>query len=168
METKRISIVLTKLHGRFSNFIYHVTGRRYTHASIRLDEMDECFYSFNFHGLCIERPSFFSKKRIERSILYQIEIPADIYDELEAQMQAVLARRRAYHYTRLGVCLCLLRIPHRFPDAFFCSQFVADFLIRAGVLELDKSASLYTPNALEQALCGSGLLRSIIREPVFA
>ena len=168
MQTKQISILLTRLNGRFSTFIYWVTGRRYTHASLRLDGADDCFYSFNYRGLCAEKPTFFSKKRVSKSVLYRVEVPACLYEELRGQLGRFLCQRSRYRYSRLGVCLCLLHIPHRFPDAFFCSQFVAELLVQAGVIELDRSASLCTPNRLEQAVRRCRGLRSVVPDPVLA
>lgn len=165
MATKRISIMLTRLHGTFAGLVYWCTGRRYTHASLRLDEMGESFYSFNFRGLSVEKPSFFHPKRVVSSVLYQIEIPAELYDRLEEQLRFHLEHRRRYHYSALGVCLCLLRIPHHFDDAFFCSRFVAQLLTQAGVIELHRPVSTCHPTALERSLRRSHGLRRVIREP---
>ena len=118
METKCVSILLTKLNGRFGDFIYWAAGRRYTHASIRLDDMGEVYYSFHFKGLCEEQPGFFSPKRVARSVLYQIELPLPIYEKLEARLREFLQARECYRYSWLGLCLCLLGVPHRFPGPF--------------------------------------------------
>lgn len=165
METRQAHILLTRLNGRFGRFIYLCTGRRYTHASIRLEGMGESFFSFNLRGLCLEKPAFFSRKRIAKSVMYQIDLPVEIYEELKTRLEAFLEHRSKYRYSRLGLCLCLLHIPHRFPDAFFCSQFVAELLVQAGVIELSRSVSVCTPNHLEQAICRSTLLRSMVADP---
>ena len=168
METKQISILLTRLDGHFSNFIYLCTGRRYTHASLRLNEMGDYYCSFNCRGLCIEKPKFFARRNIRRSILFQIDVPADVYENLRLQLEDFLADRARYRYSRLGVFLCLMRIPHRFPNTFFCSQFVAQLLVKAEVIQWERSVSVCTPNHLEQALRRCQSLRSIVANPVLA
>lgn len=165
METKQISIMLTRLHGKFGDLVYWCTGRRYTHASLRLDDMGECFYSFNFRGMCVEKPSFFKPKRVASSVLYQIEIPADIYARLEEQLRFHMQRKHRYKYSALGVVLCLMRIPHRFDDAFFCSQFVAKLLAEASVIEMQRPFSICHPTALERYLKRSHGLRRVVLQP---
>lgn len=56
-ENKRvITVLLTRYRSIFANFIYWISGRGYTHASLGLDENDGCYYSFNFKGFKIEHP----------------------------------------------------------------------------------------------------------------
>jgi len=168
METKQISVLLTRLDGRFSDFIYLCTGRRYTHASIRLDEMGDYYCSFNYRGLCTEKPKFFARRKIRRSVLFQVSVPAAVHDELKEYLETCLADRDRYHYSKLGVFLCVMRIPHRFQDTFFCSQFVAELLMKANLIEWKRSTSVCTPNHLETALRRCANLRSIISNPVLA
>lgn len=49
-DKKVITVLLTRYYSTFSNFIYFVSGKGYTHASIALDDKNEYFYSFNFRG----------------------------------------------------------------------------------------------------------------------
>lgn len=44
--------------------------------------------------------------------------------------------------------LCLLRVPHKFKNRYFCSQFVTEVLSQAGAIELKKKESLYLPGQL--------------------
>ena len=67
---------------------------------------------------------------------------------IEEEISQFLARKEQYIYSRWGVILCLLHIPHKFKDRYFCSQFVAEVLLRAGAVELKKKESLYLPGQL--------------------
>ena len=51
---KTISILLTKYSDLVSTFIYSITGRGYTHVSLALGGTETEFYSFNYHGFCVE------------------------------------------------------------------------------------------------------------------
>lgn len=51
-------------------------------------------------------------------------------------------------YSLFGTLLCFLHIPHKFHDKYFCSQFVAELLEKAGAVELRKEVSLYLPSQL--------------------
>lgn len=167
MRTRRISVLLTKQNRLFSKAIYWITGRKYTHASIRLEDMGEYFFSFNFKGLCAEHPKCFSQKRTLKSILYQIEVTESIYEEIRTRLEGFWAHKEAYRYSRLGLCLCLMRIPHNSPGNYFCSQFVADLLERAQVIHLQRGASVCLPNALEKALQQSRMPYCTVLNPVF-
>ena len=168
MKTRSVSILLTRMNGRFGTFIYWVTGRRFTHASIRLDEMGENFYSFNFRGLCEERPGFFSPRRVSDSALYRLELSEPLYEELKERLEEFLESRHEYRYSRLGLALCLLGIPHRFPGAFFCSQFVGELLTRAEVIRLEQDASLCAPKRLGHARQRCAQTVTMVPNPVFS
>lgn len=165
LETKRISIIFTRLEGRFGTLVYWLTDRRYTHASLRLNDMGEEYYSFNFKGMCVEKPKFFKSKRIMSSIVYQIDIPSDVYDQLQEQLLFHLERKSTYKYSSVGVALCLMRIPHHFDNEFFCSQFVAKLLSEAGVIEMKRPVSICHPTALERHLKRNRGLHSITESP---
>lgn len=167
MPKRYISILLSRQNNLFSKTVYWLTGRKYTHASIRLEGMGESFLSFNFRGLCEERPTLFSSRHTQKCVLYQVEVPEDVYGELKARLEGFLANRKSYHYSRLGLCLCILRLPHRSPGAYICSQFVAELLERAGVIALDRDESICLPNTLEKALAVCKLPHRAIPDPNF-
>lgn len=165
MPARRISVLLSHQNRLFSKTIYWITGRKYTHASIRLEGMGDSFFSFNFRGFCEERPKLFCSKRTKWCILYQLEVPESTYEEIRHRLEGFLANRASYHYSRLGLCLCLLRIPHKSPGAYVCSQFVAELLVRAGVISLRRDVSICLPNTLEEALVDGAVPYHAIQNP---
>lgn len=167
MITKQISVLLSKQNSLFSKTVYWISGRKYTHASIRLEGMGTSFFSFNFKGLCEERPKLFSARHTQQCVLYQIDVPEDIYKELRGRLQGFLDRRQFYHYSRLGLVLCLLHIPHKSPGAYICSQFVADLLVRAGIICLEQDESVCLPNTLEKALVYGKMPCRAVKNPFF-
>lgn len=156
---KVVTVFLTRYHSTFSDFIYYATGRGYTHASIAIDDENEYYYSFNIRGFRKEYPKG-HKRRDKKSIIYRLSVSEDSYEKIVKRIQEIDQNKEKIRYSRLGVLLCLLHIPARFKNRYFCSQFVTELLEITGEIELDKSASLYLPNELpallerQQCLCG--------------
>ncbi len=80
-EKKVISILFTRYYNAFSNFIYWVGGRGYTHTSVALDAESEYYYSFNMRGFNREYPRK-HKRRNEKSVCYLLEITAADYEKI--------------------------------------------------------------------------------------
>ena len=158
-EGKKIFVVLTRTHSIFSNFLYWISGRGYTHASISIDENRECFYSFNFKGFCEEHP-LAGKKKQRKSACYQFEVSEQDYIKIENYLTEFIHKKEDYKYSRRGLALCILKIPCKIQNEYFCSQFVAEILNLTEGFKLRKKTSLYLPNhlvrelAFHPALCG--------------
>lgn len=150
---KIITILLIRHYDFFSNFIYMISGKGYTHASIALDNSQKCFYSFNFKGFSVEYP----KKKItlqtqRKSVCYQLAVSEAVYGEIKKRISDFLEKQNEYQYSRLGLFLCLLQIPHRFQKNYFCSRFVAEILTQSGAVGLKRDSSLYLPNQFVEEL----------------
>lgn len=146
---KTISILLTGYSDWFGWFIRITSRSGYSHASLSIDGSEEVFYSFNGKGVAVEQPKKWkSRRRKEHSVCVRIRVPASICADIEREIQQFLEMRDIYTYSRFGVILCLLHIPHKFKNAYFCSQFVAEVLGRTGAVQLKKKESLYLPKHL--------------------
>lgn len=146
---KTITILLTKYSDLFGRFICGISKNRYSHASISIDETEEIFYSFNTKGFVIEKPKKrMPKKRIPGSVCIRMQVPEETYELIAREIEGFLDKKEQYAYSRLGVVLCLLHIPYKFENKYFCSQFVAEILSRAGAIELKKKETLYLPGQL--------------------
>lgn len=147
IEMKTVTILLTKYSDLVGRFLCIISKHGYSHASISIDGEEEIFYSFNLKGFVIEKP----KKRFPRlrrpgSVSIRMQVPKENYAIIEEEIKRFLDRREQYTYSRCGLLLCLLHIPHKFKNQYFCSQFVAEILLRAGAVELKKKESLYLPS----------------------
>lgn len=162
---KTITVLLTRYFSTFSNFIYWVSGRGYTHASIALDDGDEYFYSFNFKGFRREYPGRRVRK-CGKSICYKLEISEENFEKVRKRIEEMEENRERLSYSRLGVILCLFHIPHKIKNSYFCSQFVMEMLELSGSILPERSASLYLPNQLPKVLGKSSCLKEIICNPV--
>jgi inositol transport system substrate-binding protein len=148
-KMKTITILLTGYSNWFGRFIRVISRSGYSHASISIDGSEEVFYSFNGKGMVIEKPKKYKPKaRKEKSVCIRIRVPECICTDVEREIQQFLEQKDIYSYSWLGVILCLLHIPHKFENAYFCSQFVAEILSKSGAVKLNKKESLYLPNHL--------------------
>lgn len=162
-ENKIITVLLTQYNSTFSNFIYYTTGRGYTHASLSLNNEEDCFYSFNFKGFRKEHPS---RHKSQKSVSYCLEVTEEEYVLIQNRIQEMENNREELSYSRVGVILCLLQIPLEIRNHYFCSQFVAGILQQTNSVQLEKRASLYLPNQLPGILEKQKCLRQIIYNPV--
>lgn len=159
---KTVTVLLTRYSGFFGSFISGISKHGYSHASLSIDENEEIFYSFNLKGFVVEKPK---KRRPENrqdgSVCIRMQVPETVYCQIEKEIDSFLEQKEQYAYSRWGVVLCLLHIPHKFENKYFCSQFVAEILSRAGAIELKKKESLYLPGQLVdgiECLFGPGQL----------
>lgn len=162
---KTITVLLTRYYSTFSNFIYWITGRGYTHASIGLDENEMYYYSFNFKGFRKEYPGRRVRK-CGKSICYKLSVSEEAYERVRKQIEEMEKNKENLYYSRVGVVLCLLHIPFKIKTGYFCSQFVMEMLQLSGSVLPEKSASLYLPNHLPEVLGGLNCLKEIVYNPV--
>lgn len=161
---RTITVLLTRHHNLFSNFIYMITGRGYTHASIALSEDCEYYYSFNFKGFRREYPS--KRWNCGKSICYKLEVSEEDFMKLQDKVAEMEQEKDAFHYSRLGVAFCFMRIPIKREHHYFCSQFVAELLQMTDCISLEKKPSLYFPNHLSEELKRQRCLKHVIYNPI--
>ena len=152
---KTVTILLTRYSDAFGTFICGISKNKYSHASISIDGKEEIFYSFNYKGFVVEKPKKYKPKlRRPGSICIRMQVPEETYQEIQNEIQLFLNKKETLKYSRLGVILCLLHIPYKFENKYFCSQFVAEILAKAGAIELQKKESLYLPGQLLDGIEG--------------
>ena len=143
---KTVTILLTKYSDWFSVFLCKICRNTYSHASISIDGNEEIFYSFNYKGFVIEKPKKYAPKtRMQGSMCIRMQVPESVHKKLETELERFVNNREIFSYSTLGVILCLLHIPHKFKNSYFCSQFVAELLSSTGAAKLKKNESLYLP-----------------------
>ena len=163
---KKIVVLLTRYSDRISNFVYHVAGHGYTHASLGLEEQPEVFYSFNYKGFCVETLEKHRRRGVEKSMLCEVEISEEAYQNIHKQIRQFEKHRAELNYTRVGVAFCLLHLPFRWKGHYFCSQFVAEMLQSSGAVRMKKKPELYLPNHLFTELMQNGQGFRLVEDPV--
>lgn len=150
---KYLCVLLTKYPDRFARVLARLSGQGYTHASIGLEDGNR-FYSFSFRGFTEETPDKLRRRGVTASRCYRIPVADGAYRLVETRLRAMAARREDYSYSYVGVALCLLRLPFRWKNRYFCSQFVAELLSASGAVSMRKAPSLYLPNHFPAELDG--------------
>lgn len=149
---KKIYILLTRFPDRGSKVLEFLTGCHYCHASIGLGEDLNHFYSFQRKGFIIEEITRYLKPNRDPFAcqLYQLDVTDKIYSKVKGLLEHFAARKNQMHYSNLGVVLSLMRIPYKRRHHYFCSQFVAEVLLRSQAAKLKKSTTLYLPGDLRK------------------
>lgn len=160
---KKITILLTKYSDRVSSFIYYLTGRTYTHASLGIDGT---YYSFNYKGFCTETAALHRKRGVGKSILYELNISDKSYQNICNQIRYFELHKERFHYSRLGVVCCFFRIPFHRRNHYFCSQFVAEVLKKSGALTFKAPAELYLPSHFFHDLSENNQVARIQPNPI--
>lgn len=149
-KTKRfINILLSRHFDRPSSFIYYLTGKGFTHASIGLGEDKDTFYSFSTKGFRIERPNNWRKKdnRIYGTV-YSIKVTEFVYQKAKKFIYLIKANQKKYKYNLMGLILAMMHIPSKIKNAFFCSQFVAEALRISKMIPATVPSSKILPNKI--------------------
>ena len=145
--SRKLYILLTRFPGKAAIAIHAMTGCYYTHASIGLEEDMNTFYSVVGKGMIVEKITRYVRPDRDPfpCQLYELEVSAKTYQLVKKQLEVCVENKNSIQYSKLGVVLCLLRIPFRRKYHYFCSQFVAEILKNAQAAQLKKDATLYHP-----------------------
>lgn len=144
---KQVSVLLTRYNDRMSQFVYWISGRNYTHSSIALEDDPDNFYSFNYRGFTMETVEKHRRRGVKYSCCYQLQVPDEVYEYIRQRIDLFQNHREEYQYNRIGVFLCIIRMPLlKREKHYFCSEFVAELLEESGAVTLKKKPSLYFPN----------------------
>lgn len=148
-----ISILFTTYTDWASRVVALTSGFGYTHVSIGLDDKKEYFYAFNTKGFRKEYPKK-HKNKTSNNICYFLEVTHRQYKKLSKLIRKFERnnKKKKYKYNWLGLFSCMVRIPIKFENRYFCSQFVAKLLEWSDIIKFKKSTSRYLPNQLNNEI----------------
>ena len=149
---RHITILLTRFPDPYSKTVSVWTRFHYTHASIGLDEDVNTFYSFVTKGFIVEKVTRYVRPEWKPlpCELYHIPVTEEHYQHIKEILRTFVERKSSLQYTKLGVLLSLLRIPHKRKNKYFCSQFVAEVLKDSQCAIISKHPSLYMPKDISK------------------
>ena len=153
---KSIYIVLTDTGTRFTRMIKFVTRAPYNHASIALDpELNEV-YSFGRKSMrCFLKAGFvrehpdagiYAVQKSTTCVVYELKIDDERHARIVEEIARFEKQADRYKYNLLGFVNFALRRPLPRRSAFFCSEFVAHVLDRAGLNLPGKPPGLTAPH----------------------
>ncbi len=151
-QYKNIFILLTDTGTLLNKMIRLYTKASMNHASISLDGSLQNVYSF---GRKYEENPFvggFVRENMQGKVfqqskcsVYKLRVSTGQYEKLKSIIQKFEKNEHQYSYNLLGLFLLPLNMPLERKQAFFCSEFVAFTLSRAGISVTDKPSSLVKP-----------------------
>lgn len=150
---RQIYVLLTKYSDWLSAVVCHVSGRGFTHSSISLDEDPDTYYSFNFRGFAVETAEKHRRRGVRNSRCIQLQVSDAAYTRLRMRLLDMLAHRAEYHYTRLGVLFCILRLPFRWKGTISA---------RSSWRSCSGTAARFRCGAPPAAICPTSLPRSCL------
>jgi len=141
MET--VYIVLTDTGTKFSRVIKRVTGAPYNHASLALSEELDPLFSFGrkdkrlpwlagFVRECRSDGQLAAGGRT-RCAVYALSVDAARHARISAELERFEREADRYGFNYWGLLNFLAPLNLKTPNAYFCSEFVAEVLRRAGV-----------------------------------
>ena len=170
MENKyTLSVLFVNYEDFWSKVVYYVLGRGYGHASIGIDQNgvdqnDEVYWSFNFKGFRREKPKK-NEAIVSKSVCYKLSVTKEEYDKVVEMIEEFQSRRFEWKYNLAGLLLSRINIKRQKKDHYFCSEFVAEMLQRANIVEFNKNVAHYLPNRLEKEMQKLQNLERVIMNP---
>lgn len=167
-KNRKIYILLTRFHGFASKAIRCFTGYRYSHTSIGLEEDMNTFYSFVYKGFIVEKITRYVKpdRKPFDCQIYEVSVTEKVYRKIKELIQSFIENKSNFKYTTFGTILCMLRVPYKRKQHYFCSYFVASILEKSEAIKLRKKSCLHLPSDFKKyenvKFCYAGNLRTMI------
>lgn len=154
-KKKHIYIVVSATDSIVSKIIRKVTGDRYAHSSISLqDDLNE-MYSFGrifpsnpfIGGFVKESVQFGAMKRFRKSEIVVIRLTVDKnkYAEINEYIKNMYVDRKKYRYNYLGLFLAKLGIHRCKANCYYCSEFIKEILDKFDMAEKDEFGEVVRP-----------------------
>lgn len=150
---KEVYILLTRTRTIASQLIKIFEPMEYTHSAISIDLYNNEFYTFSRKymylllpgGMIIEGLGRGNFKRFRKCKcrLYSIKVTNEQYNRINQKIADMYMKN--YKYNIIGLLLCKFGISKIRDNYRFCSEFVAEVLMDAKVVDLKKNRSLCTP-----------------------
>lgn len=155
MEKQKVYVLLTDTGTLFTKTIKQYTKAPYNHASIAFDRDLIELYSFGrkhprnpVNGGFVQEnvlTGTYSVYPQTTCALYEIEVTDRIIKKMRRVISVFEKNKGKLSYNLLGVVGVAMKERFEPQGSFFCSQFVAEVLIRSGLRFWDKDPSLITP-----------------------
>ncbi|HZG85031.1 hypothetical protein [Paenibacillus sp.] len=156
MKTETVYIVLTDTGTRFSRVIKRITGAPYNHASLALCEGLDPLFSFGRKDKRLPwLAGFVRESRSDghlaaggrtRCAVYALPVDAGRRARIAAELERFEREADRYGFNYLGLLNFLAPLHIKTPNAYFCSEFVAEMLRRGGVEPVGKPPSETAPH----------------------
>lgn len=160
MEKRYIYVALTRTNTIMSKLIELIKKDEYTHAAISLDKNLSSMYSFGRKYTYNPFIGRFKKEELDKGIynfqevlpgaIIEIEITKEQYEKAQNILNHFILNSELYKYNYKGLINNLLKREEYRDDRFLCSEFVYYILQESGIVDLNLSRNLVTPQDLSK------------------
>lgn len=160
-QTHSVYILLSDTGSLFTRTIKQYTHAPYNHASIAFDADLSDIYSFGRkHPLNPVYGGFVREDLYHRYFryfpqttcaLYELRVDERTAKKIKRVVDVFQTKPKRYTYNYVGLLGVVFNYPIEITASYFCSQFVAEVLRRAGVVLWDKPSALVTPEDFRKA-----------------
>lgn len=154
-ETESLYILLSDTGTLFTKGVQQYTKAPYNHTSISFTENLDQMYSFGrksprnpIIGGFIKEDVYYGTYRYfpdTTCALYEMKVSKRSIEKVKRVIQQFENNKDSYTYNLIGLVGIPLNVPISVKSSYFCSQFVAEVLRRAGIFLWDKPSALVTP-----------------------
>lgn len=151
----KIYVVISQTGTILSRLLKLFTRDEYNHSSVALDGDLKRMYSFGrmwayypfYGGFVTESPDFGTFKRFKntRAVVLSFDVTYENWHKIRKKINAMLESPKSYKYNYFGVYFAAVNIVHRSKNKYYCSEFVRDILIEAGVDEAKALPDIIKP-----------------------
>lgn len=155
---KHIYVVISQTKSIVARIISRITGDKYSHASIALDDKLDEMYSFGriytnnpvIGGFVKESPHYGTMKKfcMANIVVIQLDVDDERFEEINDYIGLMYARRKKFHYNYIGLFLAKFGLHFRRENYYYCSEFVKELLEKFNLIEKDKFAVAVRPAEL--------------------
>lgn len=159
-DSKKIYILISKTSTVPSKIIKFWTKEPYAHTSLAMDIELREMYSFARKGLWNPFNCGFILEDIEKGIfgrdvdtkciVYELDVTDEQHELIQLELNKFKTNIKKYHYNYWGIVGITRNKAIEREYNFFCSQFVATVLKRAGIDIIDKEPGLVRPEDFRQ------------------
>lgn len=163
---KKLYIVVSQTGSIVSKILKLLTGARYNHVSVALDETLTPMYSFArkytynpFWGAFVrEYPGRGALGRFKNTevVVLELNCSSEQYDAVAARLEKMYREREKYRYNYRGLFSAYFSKKYHKKHHYYCSEFVRDLLERSGIISENSFGDIAKPIdflRLPQAAC---------------
>lgn len=171
---KKIYIVLTQTGTLLSRVLKRLTGAKYNHVSIALDEEFNEMYSFGrinpynpfWGGFVKESPTSGTFKRFKNTdaLVLCVYIDDEKFAFLSGFLKDIYFNRKKFHYNYGGVFFGCFHKVYAKQNRYYCSEFVKYLLVKSDIIHKDALPEIVQPidflDLFGENVCYEGKLKN--------
>ncbi len=142
-ESGKIYLVISQTGTILSRIVKTVTGDRYNHVSIALDDRLENMYSFGrinpynpVHGGFVRESrdsGTFRRFTDTECMVIEVSIETEKYRKITEELRRMYIMKDRYHYNYAGLVMAMFGKKRAKENCYYCSEFVYSILKKYGI-----------------------------------